>query len=77
MVFHTKSGSIYEVDETNMRARKIAGKDEIDKDWKQYIEMLPSVPTVGKSLYIFWEPEGSPCTITSRIVSIVGEGKSS
>lgn len=82
MVFHTISGSVYEVDLTKKCVRRLAGKEDPtprqgdDGKYKQYEELLPPIPEAGKSLFIFWPEDKSgmpPCTITSRIERIVEE----
>jgi hypothetical protein len=88
MVFRTKSGSSYEIIVTEQKIRRLHGeapgtpRQGKDGEYKRYISLFPEVPTVGKSLMIFWDPvtnplleasdsAASPTTITSPIVSIV------
>jgi hypothetical protein len=61
MRFETKSGSIYEVDETNKRVRRVSGimpgtsRVGNDGQWKAYYEISPVV--VGQPVLIIWKSD--------------------
>lgn len=78
--FHTESGSIYEIDEENKKARKVHGTptERATIEWREF----SSWGIVDGSLMITWtsdtptfksSPNGAvPATLTSRIVKEVG-----
>jgi hypothetical protein len=81
MIFNTVSGSIYEVDETNKRIRRLEGKTlgtvrvGNDGDWKRYSNI--SEIKVGRSIVIVWgidydggEYVKARSTITSSVESV-------
>jgi hypothetical protein len=51
-----------------------------DGEWREYVSLLPEQPTIGSSLFIFWDIKttpllpgsdgGAPATITSAIATI-------
>lgn len=59
MKFITKSGSMYEVDTSAKRIRRLIGmvdptpRQGKDGEWRVYADLFPS-PTVGKSVIIAW-----------------------
>lgn len=81
MIFITKSGSKYELDEKENRIRRLAGKNEPtkrigeDEKWKKYISISPV--KLNQQVLVIWEnektfvPNASPGTITSSIVEII------
>jgi hypothetical protein len=80
--FTTVSGSLYEVDATNKRIRRLSGNkpptERQGNDWKQYDSI--SAIEVGQPVLIIWNegtpllpdsPEGAlPTTMTSFVQSI-------
>ena len=77
--FTTETGSIYEVDETNKKIRRLSGNKDAtgrqgDGDWKSYQGL---VLKLNESALIFWTDEvkpfingAIPATETSYVVSI-------
>jgi hypothetical protein len=84
MRFITKSGSTYEVNETDKQVRRLNGENDPtprqgkDGEWKPYDTILSGIE-IGRSVMIVWtsdiQPppvEGSlPTTITSPVIKIV------
>ncbi len=82
MIFTTETGSVYEVDETNRRIRRLTGAgkptERVGDGWREYASIGV---TVGEESMIIW-PEGTPLlpgslgglpvTITSRVVGVEG-----
>lgn len=80
MKFTTETGSVYEVDETNRRIRRLSGERQptqrVGDGWQEYASLGLAV---GNEAIILW-PEttpllpgslgGMPCTFTSRVVGV-------
>lgn len=86
--FYTRSGSIYDVDDVLMVARRIGrpqpNVQRIAPKWQPYKAIMTD--GIGAPLFIFWPddvellpgspPEAHPATMTSPIVRIeVGRGQ--
>jgi hypothetical protein len=71
MIVHTESGSRYELDTKERRARKLTGAHtEMTADgWRDYRVVFG--PTLGHSMLIVWRAPGKLCgdrgTQTSRV----------
>ena len=85
MIIYTESRSIYQVDTTQKRLRRLQGAinptPRIGKDgeWKSYSSLYPDPIVIGKSMIIIWgsdvpylDPEepGAKTTQTSFVVKI-------
>lgn len=73
MIVHTETGSIYEIDEENRRARKTCGvPTEMTSGggWRNYV----TAELVGARLCIVWDApgviKGNRATVTSPIVRV-------
>lgn len=77
MKFITETGSIYEVDESNNKIRRLEGSHDPtprqgpDGEWKEYLRL--SSIQIDKSVIIIWKMEGlvAKTTITSHITEII------
>lgn len=80
MIFHTRSGSIYELDTSTKRARRLHGSSEsvrLTEDWRAYEDAFVEV---GKTAWINWTSEtpaltelgGMPATVTSIVMKVEG-----
>jgi hypothetical protein len=63
MIFHTFSGSIYEIDETNKQIRRLTGatnptpRQGKDCEWRKYDSLFPNPIEEAKSVMIIWTKE--------------------
>jgi hypothetical protein len=88
MKFRTRSGSLYELDEANKRARMLEGRrtsNRLTNEWRPYTDALVKV---GLSAFITWTDDtplleatepgfwdwANPATQTSVVVEILEEG---
>jgi hypothetical protein len=64
MMFVTKSGSTYEVDQVDKRVRRLNGVDQPtprmgkDGEWRSYEDIMGL--QVGSSVVIMWSPQDTP-----------------
>ena len=71
MIYTTRSGSVYEVDDTNLKIRRLTGsKDPTERqgkngEWKAY----HSITLLNEGLLINWDGD-IKCTLTSPIVKV-------
>jgi hypothetical protein len=60
MIFHTISGSTYEVNKSEKKIRRLNGITDPtprmgeDGKWKNYLKLYPDHPQVGQSVLIVW-----------------------
>lgn len=72
MIFHTLSGSTYELDKSNNRVRRLNGTQDptprqgSDGEWKTF----ESCSDVKEDSSVIFHWEGGRCTLTSTVLSI-------
>jgi len=74
-IIKTETGSVYEFDEANKRARRVEYAHDLRGDGEWQSLLVPGVPQVGESWSAFWKldlPDGSVVTLrtTSPVTSI-------
>jgi hypothetical protein len=82
MLIHTQSGSIYEIDEENTRARRLTGNgpstQRVGDSWRQYADLSLNL---GEGMIIVWEyviendVPIAKSTITSMVLKITNESE--
>lgn len=75
MIVHTESGSRYEIDRSNRRARKLDGEHTGMTDgggWRSYLDVFG--PVIGSSMLIVWgvpgEVSGNRATVTTAVTDV-------
>jgi len=62
MIFHTETGSAYEVDFEKSQIRRLGGEKlptprmGKEGEWRQFVKLSPATPVVGQSVIIVWDP---------------------
>jgi len=61
MIFHTETGSIYEIDQANKQVRRLTGKNDPtprqnkDEQWRKFSAHSPVIK--GENVVFFWGDE--------------------